>query len=168
MDVAFENYFALSDALRADIDVLLEQNIDQAEWKRNFIRTAMPLIEGYCSCYRDICVIALTCEAPEITKKERKVLESEEKMSSSERYKYTLRAAYKLFGLDYAPDFGGPDWGNAKTAMAKRDALMHPKRPVDLEIDESDWNKIHAGIIWAFEQLFGCVEKLAQKHGSHS
>jgi hypothetical protein len=168
MEAAFENYFALSDVLRTDCEVLCEANLDRIEWRRNFIRTAVPLIEGYCSCYRDICAIALTCEAPKITKKERMVLEREDVFSSSERYKYTLRAAYKLFGLESAPDFGGTDWKNAKAAIEKRNRLMHPKRPGDLQIEESEWDEIYKGVVWALGQLFGCIEKLAKKPGIHT
>ena len=106
MDAAFGNYFKLSKALQADMNALLDGKNDTQQWRRNFIRASAPLIEGYAHCLRDMCAVSFECVAPEITDKEAEVLRSEKGFDANDRIKFTLRAAYKLFELAPAPDFG--------------------------------------------------------------
>lgn len=166
MDAAFENYFALSNVLREDLSALLESESDSQHWRRNFIRVSASLIEGYLHCLREMCAVSFECVAPHISQKEAEVLRSERGFEVNERIKLTLRVAHKLFELQPAPSFGGPEWPRAQRVLAKRHLLMHPKTPVDLEVPEALWNELRQDVTWLVEQLFNFVVVLQQKHGA--
>lgn len=165
MDTAFDNYLHLSRILEADMTALLDGECEDQHWRRNFIRTAAALIEGHAHCLREMCVISFECIAPELTKKEAEVLRSEESFSTAERMKLTLRAAYKLFELAPAPNFGGNEWQKAQQVLLKRHLLMHPKTPADLEVTDSQWNDIWTDIAWLMEQFLNFLSLLQKKHG---
>lgn len=164
MDAFFHNYFALSRVIQADMTALLDGENNTQHWRRNFIRATAALIEGYANCLRDMCVISFECVAPEIGKKETEILESERNFDANERLKLTLRAAYKLFELEPAPNFGDKEWSRAQQVLCKRHLLMHPKTPVDLEIAEELWNEIRDGITWLIKQLFNFFSLSEQKY----
>ncbi|MBU0602970.1 MAG: hypothetical protein KKD25_11300 [Gammaproteobacteria bacterium] len=166
MDAAFDNYLALSDLLREDLLALLESESKSLHWRRNFIRVSAALIEGHAHCLREMCAVSFECVAPDISSKETKVLRSEKSFDADERIKLTLRAAYKLFGLQPAPNFGGPEWPRAKRVLKKRHLLMHPKTPSDLDIPDELWNELRADVIWLLEQLFNFISALQTKHGA--
>ena len=166
MDAAFDNYFALSDLLRDDMIELLETESDSQHWRRNYIRVSASLIEGYAHCLRDMCAVSFECVAPEINTKEAEVLRSERSFSANERIKLTLRVAYKLFELQPAPNFGGPEWPRAQRVLEKRHLLMHPKNPADLDVPDDLWNELRAAVTWLIEQLFNFVSALQAKHGA--
>ena len=165
MDTAFDNYLQLSRILEADMTALLDGECEDQHWRRNFIRTAAALIEGHAHCLRKMCAISFECIAPELTKKESEVLRSEESFSTAERMKLTLRAAYTLFELAPAPNFGGNEWPKAQQILLKRHLLMHPKTPADLEVTDSLWNDIRTDIAWLMEQFFNFLSLLLEKHG---
>jgi len=165
MDAAFDNYLALSIILRNDLLALLESESNSQHWRRNFVRVSASLIEGYAHCLRDICAVSFECVAPEIAKKEAEVLSSERTFDANERIKLTLRAAYKLFELQPAPNFGGPEWPRAQRVLAKRHLLMHPKTPADLDMPDALWNELRDDVTWLIEQLFSFVALLEKKHG---
>jgi hypothetical protein len=133
-------------------------------WRRNFIRSAAALIEGHAHCLREMCAVSFECIAPELTKKEADVLRSEESFSAAERMKLTLRAAYTLFELAPAPNFGGNEWPKAQKVLLKRHLLMHPKTPADLDVSDSLWNDIRTDIAWLMEQFFNFLSLLQEKH----
>ena len=165
MDAAFDNYLALSSILRADLAALLDSETDSQSWRRNFIRVSASLIEGYAHCFREMCAVSFECIAPELNSKEREVLCSERNCSANERIKLTLRLAYKLFELEPAPNFGGPEWPRAQRVLLKRHALMHPKAPTDLEVPNDLWLELRDDVTWLVEQLFNFVAALNEKHG---
>ena len=165
MDAAFDNYLALSDLLREDFVALLESESDSQHWRRNYVRVSASLIEGYANCFREMCAVSFECVAPEIRKKELEVLVSEQSFDANERIKLTLRAAYKLFELQPAPNFGGPEWPRAQRVLAKRHLLMHPKTPADLEVPDSLWVELREDVTWLIGQLFNFVAALQAKHG---
>lgn len=166
MDAAFNNYFVLSDILREDLDELLKSESESQQWRRNYIRVSASLIEGHANCLREMCAISFECVATTICGNEAEVLKSERSFGANERIKFILRAAYKLFELQPAPDFGGTEWSRAKRVLKKRHLLMHPKKPVDLEIPESLWNELRNGITWLIEQLFNFTAMLQKKHSA--
>lgn len=96
MDAALDNYFALSDILREDLSALLDSESESQHWRRNYIRVAASLIEGYAHCLRDMCAVSFECVAPSISAKEAEVIQSERNFNANERLKLTLRVAYKL------------------------------------------------------------------------
>jgi hypothetical protein len=106
-----------------------------------------------------MCAVALDVEgAPPLLPKEREVLRSEAAGNTSERIKLVLRAAYKLFGVQPMPNFGGEDWVKATALITKRHDLMHPKRAADLVISDASWADLNAGTAWLmaqFRDLFG-------------
>ena len=165
MDAAFDNYFELSNILQADMKVLLDGENDTQHWRRNFIRASASLIEGYAHCLREMCVVSFECVAPEISKKESEVLQSERGFDADKRIKLTLRVAYKLFQLEPAPNFGGNEWPKAQRILSKRHRLMHPKTPADLDIPNALWNEMRDDVAWLMEQLFKFFSLLQQKHG---
>lgn len=165
MDAAFDNYIELSTILRADLAALLASETDNQSWRRNFIRVSASLIEGYAHCFREMCAVSFECIAPEINSKERKVLSSERNFDANERIKWTLRLAYKLFELEPAPIFSGPEWPRAQRVLLKRHTLMHPKVPTDLEVLNDLWLELRDDVTWLVEQLFNFVAALNKKHG---
>lgn len=165
MDAAFDNYFALSDVLREDLLALLESETDSPHWRRNYVRVSASLIEGYAHSLREMCAVSFECVAPAISQKKAEVLRSERNFDSNERIKLTLRAAYKLFALQPAPNFGGHEWPRAQRVLAKRHLLMHPKSPADLEISDDLWTELRDDVTWLIEQLFNFMSALQKKHG---
>lgn len=164
MDSAFDNYFALSDILREDLVALLDGESNSQQWRRNYIRVSASLIEGYAHCLREMCAVSLECVAPAICQKEADLLRSERNFDANERIKLTLRAAYKLFELQPAPNFAGPEWLRAQRVLAKRHLLMHPKSPADLAIPDKLWNELRDDVVWLIEQLFNFISALQKKH----
>lgn len=165
MDAAFDNYFELSKILQADMNALLDGENDTQHWRRNFVRASAALIEGYAHSLREMCAIGFECVAPEITKNEAEVLRSEKGFDANDRIKLTLRAAYKLFELAPAPNFGGKEWLRAQGVLGKRHLLMHPKTASDLEVSADQWKEIREDVTWLMEQLFNFFALLQQKHG---
>lgn len=166
MDTAFDRYFKLSPLLNSDVEYLLRNENQNQSFRRNFIRSACALIEGYLSCFRHLCEIGVESGQGTLTNKEFRALTEEKSLDSANRTKFTLRATYKLFELESIPEFGGKGWDDAQVLLRKRDNLVHPKRAEELEIDDESWNRIYAGAIWIFEPLLTFVEKLARKHGT--
>ena len=167
MDAAFDNYFALSDVLREDLLALLESESGSQHWRRNYIRVSASLIEGYAHCLREMCAVSFKCIAPAISQKEAKVLRSEQNFDANERIKLTLRVAYKLFELQPAPNFGGPEWPRAQRVLAKRHLFMHPKSPADLQISDDLWDELRGDVTWLIEQLFNFISALQKKHDAN-
>ncbi|WP_374339557.1 hypothetical protein [Methyloversatilis sp.] len=165
MDAALDNYFALSDILREDLSALLDSESESQHWRRNYIRVAASLIEGYAHCLRDMCAVSFECVAPSISAKEAEVIQSERNFNANERLKLTLRVAYKLFELAPAPNFGGPEWPRAQRILEKRHLLMHPKTPDDLEVPDALWSELRDDVTWVVEQLFNFISALQKKHG---
>ena len=166
MDAAFDNYFALSDVLREDLVALLDSESNSQPWRRNYIRVSAELIEGYAHCLRELCAVSFECVAPDITPKEADVIRSERNVDANERIKLTLRVAYKLFELQPASNFGGPEWPRAQRVLAKRHLLMHPKGPADLEIPDELCEELRQDVIWLLGQLFDFISALQKKHGA--
>jgi len=166
MDAAFENYLALSNVLREDLEVLLDSETDSQPWRRNFIRACAAIIEGHVHCLRELCAVSFECVAPEISGKEAEVIRSEQNFGASDRIKLTLRAAYKLFELQPAPNFGGPEWPRAQRILKKRHGLMHPKAPEDLEVSDALWSELKEDVAWLVLQLFNFMSDLQAKHSS--
>jgi hypothetical protein len=165
MTIALDNYVDLSSVLKADMSALLDCQTETQPWRRNFIRVSASLTEGYAHCLRELCAVSLKCSAvPKITKKETKVIESEKELNAVDRIKFSLRAAYKLFELTPAPDFGNSKWLNASCLWKKRNGLMHPKTPADLELADGPWNKLCDGLVWLMEQLFKFFSLLQEKY----
>jgi hypothetical protein len=165
MDAAFDNYFELSDVLRGDLEELLKVEAQSQHWRRNFIRVSASLIEGYAHCLREMCSVSFECVAPEISAKETQVLQAERNFDANERIKLTLRVAYKLFELQPAPDFGGPEWPRAQRVLQKRHLLMHPKTPADLEVSDQVWPELREDVTWLFKQLSDFMALAQAKHG---
>lgn len=166
MDAAFDNYFAMSDALRDDVEAVLRCDDGSQSFRRNFVRAACALGEGNSACFREICAIGLETGPGDLSEMEVSALQDERSMSSAARAKFTLRAAYKMLQLPLPPNFGDIGWNNAQILLAKRDCLMHPKSVEDLEITDVQWAKVYEGAQWLFTQLFGLVEQLQQKQGA--
>lgn len=97
MDAAFENHLALSKILRENLLARLESESDSQHWRHNYIRVGAPLIEGYASNFRQIRAVSVECLAPEISKKEAKILCAEQNFNANERIKLMLRVAHTLF-----------------------------------------------------------------------
>lgn len=164
IQTAFDNYLWLTLPLKDDVNDLLDVEQDTEPWRRNFIRTSVALIEGQIHCLRDICLTRLEFKGPQLAKNEIKALESEQQFDSDERYKYVVRAAYKLFELDPAPDFGGSEWRSAQRVFEKRHQLMHPKTPVDLEVSDELWEEIHKGVVWLIEHVLDFPALILEKN----
>lgn len=113
-----------------------------------------------------MCSVGKDCIAPSISKKENSVIDDEANSDTATRIKLTLRAAYKLFDLSPFPDFSTKEWSDAKDLIKKRHALMHPKTPEDLQISDTDWDRLYAGALWLLSQIFDFSFLLHQKYAS--
>jgi len=166
MDAAFDRYFAMSNALQDDVGAILRTGDGSQSFRRNFVRAACALGEGYASCFREICGIGLETGPGDLTANEVKALRDERALDSVERTKFTLRAAYKMLQLPELPNFGDVGWVNAQVLLSKRDCLMHPKSMDDLTVSDAQWDEIYEGARWLFVQLFGLIDQLRVKHGA--
>ncbi|SFB07674.1 hypothetical protein SAMN04244571_01342 [Azotobacter beijerinckii] len=164
MDDAFDNYLALSEVLLEDLNALLDTELGSQASQRNFIRASVAMIEGYTHCIREMCLVGLQCDAPALTAREVATLKSERGLDTNDRYKLTVRAAYKMFDLSPLPDFSGKHWTSAQEVLNKRHQLMHPKVPSDLNIPNSSWPAIKDDVVWLMNQLFEFFKLLQKKH----
>ena len=163
MIAALDNYLELSDILMKDLQSLLGSKSESQSWRRNCIRVSASLIEGYAHCYREMCQIGLDFPNS-LSNKEKKVISSEQGFATDERFKLSLRAAYKLFELEPLPDFGRLDWHRAKLYFEKRHQLMHPKSKVDFQILEESWPDLYEGCVWLIEQLINFINLSHKKY----
>ena len=163
LGAAFDSYFQVSDSLKRDLTFMLDVRDDSMEWKRNYLRSAIPLIEGYCSSFRDVAKVYLETGGP-LHKKQKNAILDEKGHSADERIKLNIKAAHTVL-LDGETNTGFDDanWDNARTAIEKRGAVMHPQSPRDLEFSEGDWEKIESGITWLTEQVFGIYYELHKR-----
>lgn len=166
MDAAFDRYFAMSPMLRDDINHLFSGDDNSQSDRRNFIRAASALIEGYTNCFREMCQVGLETGRGTLNDKEVRALTDERTFSSVDRLKYTLRAVYKLFQLPSIPEFGKAGWTDAQALIEKRDKVLHPRSIEDLAVTDDLWTQLRSGLVWVFQQLFGFIEQLASVHGS--
>ena len=165
MNQAFANYFPVSEALRSDAVMFFD--IDNADltkepdisWKRNFVRIFAAVIEGHSNMIRQIAAIELECKPKDLSKMEQKVLTSGDAKNTRERIKHTLSGSYKVFNFPL-PDFGTEDWVTAQEGLKRRDHLMHPKSPADLEIDSDSWTRSYKGLVWLLEQHYNFIQHL--------
>lgn len=166
LGAAVDNYLGLSDILSEDLSAALDVENDTQPWRRNFIRSSAALVDGYIHCIRDICSFDFSCYEQALTSKEGRVLRSERDFNACDRYKFTLRAAYKLFALKPVPNFGSLEWTRAKRVMSRRDLLMHPKTRVDLDVPDDLWSEFRRDVAWLIERQFNFFELLHRKYGS--
>lgn len=163
MNLAFEDYFAVSEALNSD--VVMFYDIDDSDltkepdisWKRNFVRVLAAVIEGYSNMIRQIAEIEFNNNPYELSKKEKQAIICGVASNSRERIKYTLSGSYKIFNFP-SPDFGTEDWVTAQEGLKRRDNLMHPKSLTDLEIVSESWTRIYKGLVWLLKQHYNFIQ----------
>jgi hypothetical protein len=165
LDAAFDKYFVMSRLLQQDLEELLAHDEDTQSSRRNFIRAAASLVEGYTACFREMCQVGLETGPGSLSRNEEAVLKNERLYGSAERTKLTIRATFKMFQLPSVPDFGTKEWLQALRFLDKRDRLMHPKSVDDLDVSDSSWSDIYGGSVWLLQQLFGFMSQLARVHG---
>lgn len=169
-DNALDNYLTLSNELRTDAEMLREIAesglIDEADirWQRNFVRTMVPIIEGYNHGFRQLAEVGLECGFDELSQREKKVITSPENFDITGRIKYTLSGSFKMFQLCPRPNFGTTDWKNAKEGLYWRNSLMHPKTLSDLKITSGSWIRIKSGLVWLYEQHCRFIERAYNKY----
>jgi len=164
MDLAVDNYLDLSSILRGDLEAMLAEESNSPHWRRNFVRTCFALLEGYIYATGQIAAIALYEEEHGLNEKELRALDFNSRMKAEDRFKYTLKAAYKRLELQPTPNFGGLQWQKAQDLFAIRDKFMHPKCPSDLAINDDKWSEIWNDMTWLIEQTFAFLETLEAKH----
>ena len=162
-DAAFDNYIEMSCVLRDDLKALQKTQSVEQHWKRNFIRASAALFEGYTYCLREMCMVSFKCEAPKLNKEQTAVLKDERNFSAQDRIRLTLRAAYRLFELEPAPEFGDAGWTRAQGIFQKRHLLMHPKTATDLAVDDRCWIKSRDGVAWLLGQFIQFFVLLQRK-----
>ena len=147
MNLAFEDYFAVTRELKSDVEMLLNVNESglikdsDIRWKRNFVRTLVAVIEGHSYMLRQIAAIEFECKPQELTKKEQKALTFGDDFNILERIKYTLSGSYNIFNFP-PPDFGTKDWDNAQEGLDWRNDLTHPKLPKTLRYIRTHGNEL--------------------------
>lgn len=166
MELAYGNYLALSDVLLDDLKALDAKERKERNWRRNFVRSSAVMIEGYGHCLREICRVALKSDAPELSPKEGKVIRDEASFNAADRVKLTLKAAHRLFDLSQSPNFGGEEWVRAQALFKKRDKLMHPKEPCDLDISDEEWGPMRKDIAWLIEQFTSFHAQMLEKYAN--
>jgi hypothetical protein len=166
LDAAFNNYLELTSLLYKDMESMLLTESNSQQWRRNFIRASAALLEGEAHCLREMCLVGLSCNASTLTKKERSAIIDERGTDANNRLKLTLRAAYKLFSLQPAPDFSSTEWVRAQRVLRKRHRLMHPKKPRDLGMSDRTWSELRRDTAWLMKQFFDFLSLGQQKYGS--
>jgi len=166
MDAAFDRYFAMSELLQSDMEALLVGDPKSQSLRRNFVRAACSLVEGYAHCYRDMCQVGVAAGPGPLNADETKVLTDERAFGSTDRVKLTVRAIFKLFELPNAPDFSQKGWPQAQALFDRRDRLTHPKSVADLVVADEHWDIVYDGAAWIFEQLFSFMRELNRVHGN--
>ncbi|MGH7216724.1 MAG: hypothetical protein ACREIG_05765 [Nitrospiraceae bacterium] len=164
LDTAFDNYLELTALLHKDMESMLLTESNSQQWRRNFIRASAALLEGEAHGLREMCLVGLRCNASTLTKKERSAITDERGSDANNRLKLTLRAAYKLFSLQPAPDFGGTEWVRAQRVLRKRHRLMHPRRPRDLGMSDRTWSEMRRSTGWLMKQFVDFLSLGQQKH----
>jgi hypothetical protein len=165
LDLAFDNYIKLTTILYKDMESMLLTKSNSQQWRRNFIRASAALLEGEAYCLREMCLVGLRCNAPILTKKEHSAITDERGSDANDRLKLTLRAAYKLFSLQPAPDFSGTEWVRAQRVLRKRHRLMHPKRSRDLGMSDRTWSDMRRDTGWLMKQFSDFLSLGRQKYG---
>jgi hypothetical protein len=160
MSDAVSNYLALVLILREDLTTLYEMPLESSLSQRNFIRSAIALLEGSCHCYLDLCAVALEREDVTVSRAEETLILCRRTKSTTDRIKLAIRLVHRIFHTGHQPDFSGDNWVNAQEAIDKRHRLMHPMTPQDLELSHTAWKRILAGIRWLQREEFLFVEFL--------
>ena len=150
MNEIVDNYLSVSELLRDDVSALLDRRDDgDPIWRRAFVRSVVPLIEGFAYSF-----LSISHANPELSVERRKDLNPDSKGSTPARIKLALEAAYGQLGISPPPDFSNHGWQCARQLFAARDALMHPKTPDSLVYTDAHWLKILEGATWIMRELF--------------
>ena len=159
MDANFDLYFSISDSLRADVSYILDMRADdEPVWRRTFIRTIVPLIDGLTYCYLRICYAD-----PALDPSDRGKLDPDGRQSADDRVKIALKSIYCKLNISPQPDFSGTGWTNTKQLLDARHALMHPKSPESLVFSDADWENIYKGATWVLGEFFRLPTLLEKK-----
>ena len=159
MDANFDLYFSISESLRADVSYILNMRADdEPVWRRTFIRTIVPLIDGLAYCYLRICFAD-----PELDPCDRGKLDPDGRQSADDRVKIALKSIYCKLNISPQPDFSGTGWTNTKQLLDARHALMHPKSPESLVFSDADWGNIYGGATWVLGEFFRLPTLLGKK-----
>lgn len=164
MSDAFNNYIDLAYVLVEDLDKLTENEENSASWRRNYVRIATSLIEGYGHCFRELSAVALKLEHPPISKLEENAIKSGFGLTSPERAKLTLSATYKLFDISSLPNFEDYEWDKAMEIFEKGNQIMHPKTCDDLEISDESFSKLRESANWLIKHHFQVFKYFYEKH----
>lgn len=143
---------------------LLDQRDESDSWKRRYIREIISACEAHSYCFQAVLKIDQTDYQTVLNKKELKLLDKENLLSTEHRLKYTLRVVHKVFELKNPPKFDGENWEFAKQGIFKRHLLNHPKQVSDLTICDDQWCEIETGLIWLIQQYFNLLSKLQDKY----
>lgn len=160
---ALINFLALSKVLDNDLKDLLKTEDSSDSWKRNYIRVSIALIEGYCYCLREFCLVALETGIV-LSNKRSKAIKNESKCSTNDRIKLTIQSAYEVFKLESSPDFSRSEWQKAKKGINKRNELMHPKSLEGLNVSSTQWDEFKTGIDWLVYATTTIIEKIDNKY----
>lgn len=146
-EARFNNWLALEKACRDDVmEILdfLDTNDSNQALRRAFIRASWGYIEAVAAGHHDLADFANEHE-PEnyasINHRER----------TCERVKKVLKAVCKMMCPGWSPDFSGEGWKCFLDSNKKRNSLMHPKKPRDLAITDTDLNIAKCAISWLIE-----------------
>jgi hypothetical protein len=156
----------MSELLQSDMEALLAGDSKSQSLRRNFVRAACSLIEGYAHCFREMCQVGLATGPGSLSADEAKVLTDERAFGSTDRVKLTVRAIFRLFELPKTPDFSERGWLQAQQLFNKRHRLMHPKSVEDLAVSDEQWDTLYDGATWIFRQLFSFMSELARVPGT--
>jgi len=159
---AFDDYLALGDELRADMESMLNIDPTSHAVRRNWIRISSALIEGNLFAISRLCVVLRECEnVAELTQPEIKALENAKNCSFKERFKLVFRAAHKTFALTTSPDFGGQEWQNASAFFDLRNNIIHPKNVQSIQVTKQEWdNEYFPAMLWLSQQVLSFLEAL--------
>jgi hypothetical protein len=165
LTAVYDDYFSLSDALRADGERILDDPRSDQTWRRNLIRVTWPMLEAYASILRAMCKVYREYYEIRLTQKQERLLEDESQLASADRLKETLKLAFRLHELEDSPSFGDADWSSVRKAIAVRDRITHPKSSIDLEIADDEWESVHGGLTWALQCFTSFFDQTNTRYG---
>lgn len=164
MNAAVESYLQVAEVLSSDAYAILDQETETQAWRRSYIRTVAAMIVGDSYSIQQMATIGLETDPSMLSAKEIKALTVDNGNSAADQIKYVLRAAYKMFELEQSPDFSGSGWILAQKFMDKRNKVMHPKIPADLEISEESWKDLFEGSKWLIGEHFELIGRIQKKY----
>lgn len=154
-----DDFLALQDQLRNDLEELLEMDQDTPAWRRRVIRESISYVEAVCSGYQRLGAIAYGAygEAElsrHYSKKQIQAIRNQ-KLTTAERIKCLTKVGHKvMFNNQDRSDFTVQGWVHAQRLIDKRHRLTHPSGITDISITNEEGEILRSGAIFLINEVY--------------